>query len=65
MTDMGTFIGNCIIIVMAVAVLFGNTEDLGYAAIFGIVAILMTLGYKMVFDHEFRRDFLQKIKLHH
>ncbi|PKY09820.1 hypothetical protein B1757_12790 [Acidithiobacillus marinus] len=57
MNDLGTFVGNCILIVMGIAVLFGNTEDLGYAAIFGIVAIIASITYKLVTDEEFRHRF--------
>lgn len=57
MTDLGTFVGNCILIVMGIAILFGNTADLGYAALFGIVAIIASVIYKLVADKEFRHKF--------
>lgn len=59
-TDLGTFVGNCILIVMGEAVCFGNTADLGYAAIFGIVAIVASVAYKLMTDKAFRHRFTRR-----
>lgn len=54
MSDLGTFVGNCILIVMGEAVCFGNTADLGYAALFGIAAIVASVAYAWMTDPDFR-----------
>lgn len=54
MDDLGTFLGKCILIVMGVAIICGNTADIGYAAIFGIVVMLGAFAYELITDKEFR-----------
>jgi hypothetical protein len=62
MTDLGTFLGNCILIVTGVAIFCGNTADLGYAAIFGIVVMLGAFAYELMTNKAYRHRIKNRFK---
>lgn len=60
MKDFGSFLGNSIMIVMAIAIIFGNNADIGYASMAAIAAIVGTLIYEYKNNPEFRGKFHKK-----
>ncbi|EGQ62293.1 hypothetical protein GGI1_12043 [Acidithiobacillus sp. GGI-221] len=60
MKDFGSFLGNSIMIVMGIAIFFGNNADIGYVSMAAIVAIVGTLIYEYKSNAEFRKKFHKK-----
>ncbi|OCX67474.1 hypothetical protein A6M27_13245 [Acidithiobacillus thiooxidans] len=62
MTDLGTFLGNCILIVTGVVIFCDNTADLGYAAILGIVVMLGAFAYELMTNKAYRHRIKNRFK---